>query len=126
MAVSKYGFDGIGIQFANGIFGVDLDDVVKDGRLTPEAQDIIRTLDSYTEYSPSGKGIHILCRGTIPPKDRRRGNIEMYSEGRFFTVTGKVFGQPKEVEERTAQAAIIHAKYIKREEPNRQQQAQEI
>ena len=117
MAVSKYGFDGIGIQFANGIFGVDLDDVVKDGKLTPEAQDIIRTLDSYTEYSPSGKGIHILCRGTIPPKDRRRGNIEMYSEGRFFTVTGKVFGQPKEVEERTAQAAIIHAKYIKREEP---------
>ncbi len=116
-AVSKYGFDGIGIEFANGIFGVDLDGVVKDGKLTPEAEDIIKTLDSYTEYSPSGTGVHILCKGTIPPKDRRRGNIEMYSEGRFFTVTGKVFGQPKEVEERTAQAAIIHAKYIKREEP---------
>jgi len=116
-AVSKYGFDGIGIEFANGIFGVDLDGVVKDGKLTPEAQDIIKTLDSYTEYSPSGTGVHILCKGTIPPKDRRKGNIEMYSEGRFFTVTGKVLGEPKDIQERTAQAAVVHAKYLKREEP---------
>lgn len=116
-AVSKYGFDGIGIEFANGIFGVDLDGVVKDGKLTPEAEDIIKTLDSYTEYSPSGTGVHILCKGTIPPKDRRKGNIEMYSEGRFFTVTGKVLGEPKEIQERTAQAAIVHEKYLKRDEP---------
>ena len=116
-AVSKYGFDGIGIEFANGIFGVDLDNVVKDGKLTPEAQDIIKTLDSYTEYSPSGTGVHILCKGTIPPKDRRKGNVEMYSEGRFFTVTGNVLGEVKEVQERTAQAAAVHAKYLKREEP---------
>lgn len=116
-AVSKYGFDGVGIQFANGIFGVDLDNVVKDGKLTPEAQDIIKTLDSYTEYSPSGTGIHILCRGTIPAKDRRKGNVEMYSEGRFFTVTGNTLvGTQEEVKERTAQAAAVHAKYLRREE----------
>ena len=122
-AVSKYGFNGIGIEFANGIFGVDLDNVVKDGKLTPEAQDIIKTLDSYTEYSPSGTGVHILCKGTIPPKDRRKGNVEMYSEGRFFTVTGNVLGEPKDIQERTAQAAIVHAKYLKREEqkPTNQQ-----
>jgi len=116
-AVSKYGFDGIGIELGNGIFGVDLDNVVKDGKLTPEAEDIIKTLDSYTEYSPSGTGVHILCKGTIPPKGRRRGNIEMYSEGRFFTVTGNVLGEVKEVQERTAEAAAVHAKYLKREEP---------
>ena len=116
-AVSKYGFDGIGIEFANGIFGVDLDNVVKDGKLTAEAQDIIKTLDSYTEYSPSGTGIHILCRGTIPAKDRRKGNVEMYSEGRFFTVTGNTLvGTQEEVKERTAQAAAVHAKYLRREE----------
>jgi len=115
-AVSKYGFDGIGIEFANGIFGVDLDNVVKDGKLTPEAQDIIKTLDSYTEYSPSGTGVHIICKGTIPPKDRRKENVEMYSEGRFFTVTGNVLGEPKDIQERTTQAAIVHAKYLKREE----------
>lgn len=115
-AVSRYGFDGIGIEFANGIFGVDLDGVIKDGKFTAEAQDIIKTLDSYTEYSPSGTGIHILCKGSIPAKDRRKGNIEMYSEGRFFTVTGNVLGEVKEVQERTAQAAAVHAKYLRREE----------
>jgi len=124
-AVSKYGFDGIGIQFANGIFGVDLDGVIKDGKFTAEAQDIIKTMDSYTEYSPSGTGIHILCRGSIPDKGRRKGNIEMYSEGRFFTVTGKVLGAAKEVQERTAQAAAVHAKYLKREEPKATNQPRE-
>jgi primase-polymerase (primpol)-like protein/archaellum biogenesis ATPase FlaH len=126
-AVSKYGFDGIGIEFANGIFGVDLDNVVKDGKLTAEAQDIIKTLDSYTEYSPSGTGIHILCKGSIPAKDRRKGNVEMYSEGRFFTVTGQVVGTQKELQERTAQAAAVHAKYLRREEaPKAANQPQEL
>ena len=126
-AVSKYGFDGIGIEFANGIFGVDLDGVVKDGKFTAEAQDIIKTMDSYTEYSPSGTGVHILAKGTIPPKDRRKGSVEMYSEGRFFTVTGKVIGATKEVEERTAQAAAVHAKYLRREEkPKTDNQPQEL
>lgn len=126
-AVSKYGFDGIGIQFANGIFGVDLDNVIEGGKLTAEAQDIIKTLDSYTEYSPSGTGIHILCKGSIPAKDRRKGNVEMYSEGRFFTVTGKVVGTPKDIQERTTQAATVHAKYLKREEtPKATNQPQEL
>lgn len=115
-AVDKYGFDGIGIQFANGIFGVDLDNVIQNGELTAEAQDIIRTMNSYTEYSPSGKGIHILARGTIPGKDRRKGNVEMYSEGRFFTVTGNIVDTPKNLYERTAQAAAVHKKYLSREE----------
>lgn len=115
-AISKYGFDGIGIEFANGVFGVDLDHVIEDDKLTAEAQDIIKTLDSYTEYSPSGTGIHILCKGSIPDKDRRKGNVEMYSNGRFFTVTGKVVEAAKEIQERTAQAVAVHAKYLKREE----------
>ena len=126
-AVSRYGFDGIGLEFANGIFGVDLDNVIEGGKLTAEAQDIIKTLDSYTEYSPSGTGIHILCKGSIPAKDRRKGNVEMYSEGRFFTVTGNVVGTPKDIQERTAQAAAVHAKYLKREEtPKATNQPQDL
>lgn len=108
------GYDGIGIEFANGIFGVDLDHVIENGVLTAQAQDIIETLDSYTEYSPSDTGVHILCRGEIPPGERRSGSVEMYSEGRFFTVTGKVLGQPREIQERTAQAAAVHSKYLKK------------
>lgn len=117
-AVSKFGLDGIGFEFANGTFGVDLDHVIENGKLSPEAQDIIETLDSYTEFSPSGTGIHVLCKGIIPKGRRRKGNVEMYSGGRFFTVTGKVIGEGKEIQERTKQAAIVHTKYIAdKEEP---------
>lgn len=119
-AISQYGFDGIGIEFANGVFGVDLDHVIENGKLTAEATDIVKTLDSYTEFSPSETGLHILCKGTIPAEDRRKGNVEMYSTGRFFTVTGKVLGQVKEIQERTTQAAAVHAKYLKREKAPQQ------
>lgn len=115
--IKKHGFDGLGFEFANGIYGVDLDHVVIDGKFTPEALDIIKTLDSYTEFSPSGTGAHILCRGEIPEGARRKGNVEIYNTGRFFTVTGEVIGKNKEVNERTDQAKIIHAKYLAKPEP---------
>ncbi len=122
-AYAAGGYDGIGFEFANGIFGVDLDHVITDGALDPAAQDIIETLDSYTEYSPSGTGVHILCKGTIPPGERKAGSAEMYSQGRFFTVTGKAFGPVKPLAERTAQAAAVHAKYFKKADPPAAQQA---
>lgn len=114
---------GIGFEFDNGVFGVDLDGVVNGGKLSPEALDIISTLDSYTEYSPSGTGVHILCRGTIPNGRNRKGQVEMYSTGRYFTVTGRTLGEPKEVQERTAQAANVHEKYLSEEQPAQKQTA---
>lgn len=120
-ALNAGGYDGIGLEFGSGIFGVDLDHVIaQDGSIDPAAQDIIETLDSYTEYSPSGSGVHILCRGEIPAGERRAGSVEMYSEGRFFTVTGRSFGSVKPLAERTAQAEIIHTKYLKKPEQKRQ------
>lgn len=115
-AVELYDLEGIGLEFANGIFGVDLDHVIDgSGNITPEAKDIVETLDSYTEYSPSGTGLHILCKGTIPEGDRRNGNIEMYGETRFFTVTGKSYGTPRELAERSTEAAKVHRQYIYRD-----------
>lgn len=114
--IAKHGFDGLGFEFANGIYGVDLDHVVNDGQFTQEALDIINTLDSYTEFSPSGTGVHILCKGEIPEGARRKGNVEIYNTGRFFTVTGDIIGENKEVQERTDQAKIIHSKYLAKPE----------
>lgn len=123
-AVSKYKFDGIGIEFANGIFGIDLDNVVKGGTLANEARYIVDTINSYTEYSPSANGLHILCQGEIPSgRNRRKFNegtpkvweIEMYSKGRFFTVTGNIFENKNKLEERTEQTKIVHEKYLKTE-----------
>ncbi len=113
--VKKHGFDGISFALTNGIFGVDVDHAIIDGKLTQEIRDIITTLDSYSEINSSMTGEHILCKGEIPDGARRKGNIEIYNAGRFFTVTGDSFSN-QEVEERTAQAKIIHAKYLAKEE----------
>lgn len=85
---------GIGFYFSgNGISGIDLDKCIDDkGELSPAAREIIDKLDSYTEYSPSGRGIHIIFKGTLLPGSRnRKDNYEVYSDKRFFTVTGNVF-----------------------------------
>jgi putative DNA primase/helicase len=104
--------DGAGIVLGEGIVGVDLDgcrDPVT-GTITEDAQRIITTLNSYTEISPSGTGIHILLRGTLPPGGRRKGKIEMYSEGRYFTVTSHhVDGTPQTLEPRGVELAAVHA-----------------
>lgn len=45
---------------------------------------------SYAERSPSGKGLHVLCKGSVE-QGRKRAQIEVYSSQRFMTVTGDVF-----------------------------------
>ncbi len=83
--VGKY--DGLGFMLGDGIFGVDIDGVdLKDSIVN----EVITTLGSYAEVSPSGKGIHVICKGTKPQGACRKGNFECYEKGRFFTVTGKV------------------------------------
>lgn len=74
--------------------GADLDSCINDtGNLTPAARQIVERLASYTEVSPSGKGLRIIGRGKLPDGDRggKRGDYEAYSGGRFLTITGNVF-----------------------------------
>lgn len=52
--------------------------------------DIYQSCDSYAERSPSGKGLHIICKGEVP-SGRKRGAIEVYSNVRFMTMTGEVY-----------------------------------
>lgn len=115
-------FQGLGIMFANGIFGVDIDHCIDPlGKIGDDtAAAIIQTADTYTEYSPSGLGVHALMFGSKPAGGCKRhiadpidgkGDIvaEIYDSGRYFTVTGKPYGEPKPIQERTAQALLIHA-----------------
>jgi len=117
-AAAANNYDGIGFEFLEGgnIFGIDLDHVIENGVINPVALEIIDTMDSYTEISPSGNGVHIIAKGTIPSKDRRKDFIEMYSDGRYFTVTGNVYNGHNKLNERTAEAAAIHAKYLSRQD----------
>lgn len=87
------GFDGIGFVLSSGdpFAATDLDGCrdPETGEIEPWAQKIIAAAgeDSYTEVSPSGRGVHIIVRGKAP--NRKRGPVECYSERRFFTVTGR-------------------------------------
>lgn len=109
-ACDKYHFDGVGFMFANGYFGVDLDHCSDDLDFCDEFVD---TLQSYAEYSKSGNGIHIICRGELPKGARRRGNVEMYSSGRYFICTGNVYNPNYvTVEECTERIKPLHEKYL--------------
>ena len=92
---------------------IDLDGCVEpSANLAPWARDIVAVLDTYTEYSPSGKGLHLWTRGQLPAGRRRSGQIEMYCQGRYMTVTLNPFGQRRVIEERTAVLAGLHQRYL--------------
>jgi len=99
------GSGGVGRVFAatDPYSGVDLDKCrdPDTGAIAEWAREIVRALDSYTEVSPSGTGVKITVRATLPVMGRRKGAIEMYREGRYFTFTGEhVAGTPTAPEER--------------------------
>lgn len=114
-ALSTFGFDGIGFMFANGYFGVDLDKCLDNQDFIDE---FVETLQSYTEISRSGHGIHIICKGTLPDGARRRGNVEMYCTGRYFIMTGKLYNPAYSViKDCTESIKVLHSKYLYTETP---------
>lgn len=115
----RFGLDGIGFMFSgDGIFGIDIDHCYdpETRELDPAAAEIIETVQSYTELSPSGTGIHILCKGALPEGRKRRGAVEMYSTLRYFTVTGNQFGLEYPFSDCTERVAVMHRKYLGEEE----------
>lgn len=99
--------------------GVDLDHVLDiEGAIVDWADEVVRKLDSYCEVTPSGRGLHIIARGILPPDGCRRGQVEMYAHSRYLTVTGQhVPGTPQTIEGRTAELAAVHAQHIARPRP---------
>ncbi len=108
--------DGIGfvLTTADPYTGIDIDHCADadTGELTPEAQEIVRALASYTEYSPSGTGVHIFIRGALRPgMSNRKDGIEIYTTGRFLTITGhRVPDTGATIEERQDALAALHAR----------------
>lgn len=90
-AVSKGNYEYCGFVFAdNGLVGIDIDTGYdEDGFLTPLAATIIGRCQSYTEKSKSGRGFHILLRGTLPFKGKNNlAGVEIYKAARYFIMTG--------------------------------------
>jgi primase-polymerase (primpol)-like protein len=103
-------YSGVGFVFsrADPYCGVDLDDCLDDaGNPKRWARPILeRFADTYMEISPGGRGIKIWAKAALekavvePAGD---GSIEIYSWGRYFTVTGRRWrGAPFEIEDHQA------------------------
>lgn len=109
-AVDKFGFSGVGFMFAPPYFGVDLDHCLDNVDFVDE---FVETLQSYTEISKSGDGIHIICKGKLPSGARRKNGVEMYSEGRYFIMTGRLYNEKyKTIAECTENIKVLHSKYL--------------
>ena len=106
-------YDGLGFMLGDGIFGVDIDGVELHD---PVVKEVLTTLNSYAEISPSGKGVHVICKGSKPRGACRKGNFECYDKGRFFTVTGDMIPGYEILRECTETIKPLFDKYLAREE----------
>lgn len=92
-------FDGIGFVFSKDdpYVGIDIDDCITNGHLHEDAKEIFFSFGSYSEYSPSGTGLHIIIKSNKPDswskktKDIRTNiTYEMYDRARYFTFTANL------------------------------------
>ena len=94
--VDKY--SGIGMGVFNGFSAVDIDHCVEDGVPNEMATNIINTMQSYTELSPSGTGVRIIFKVDDFNFDKNiyyihnaKIGLEIYVSGvtrKFVTLTG--------------------------------------
>ena len=120
--------DGIGRVIQPPYIGIDLDDCrdPETGIIDEWALRIIRALNTYTEISPSGKGVKLWLKGKLPGAKHHKKvggvEIEIYDKKRYFTLTGHLLdGLPQQVEKRQAELDALY-KEIFGEEPEADRQ----
>lgn len=114
----KTGGDVAGIGFLLADAGITIVDI--DGCLDPtgplsvdalptDARTTVERLDSFTELSPSGRGLHVIMRASLSGPGRRRNGIEIYDRSRFFAITGCMLdGCKSTIEPRQAEAEALY------------------
>lgn len=102
-AVANRKYDGYGLVLGKevGLVIVDFDHCrnPKTGVVDDWTLEEIKKLNTYTEISVSGTGLHALAWGEIPYNLKRNGG-EIYSSDKMFVLTGDVFNGLKTIEER--------------------------
>ena len=133
--IAIFNFDGLGIMLGDGVTGIDLDNHADQSTgkppLTEEqfkawAKEAVEFMDSYSEWSPSGMGVHIICNGVLPEGRNRahkvvdglRRDVEMYGRTRFLTVTGNVI-KTGDFSDRTEKLRAFWEKYVYEPEKER-------
>ena len=127
-------YDGLGVGLFDGLCAVDIDNCLsEDGTPSLLALDIVSTLGSYTETSPSGQGIRIFFRASGFAYDKNRYytmnaslGLEIYVSGatsKFLTVTGnsQTWGGIRPIEERTEELQTVLDRYMVRPQKSPQE-----
>ncbi len=99
----EHGYDGVEFAFTedDSFFGLDFDKCrdPETGWIHPAVVEILDSMDTYAEVSPSGTGVKAIGRGKKPgtrcvtDKTPWGGKIEIYDKKRFFTITEEVVGE---------------------------------
>lgn len=92
-AYEEDGYDGIGFALTQNdpYAGIDLDHCLHDdGTIDAHALEVVKLMQSYTEISPSGTGLRIIVKGTLPAAVKLP-EIEIYDRARYLTITGQVW-----------------------------------
>lgn len=106
-AAADQAYSGLGFLLTAPVVGIDVDSCYIDGVLSSFGQEIVDRFDSYTEISPSGRGIRIFVVSSWrPTPDMKQGlnreGIELYFGKRFLTVTGNILpNSPLDIRDRT-------------------------
>ncbi len=101
-AYERGNYSGVGFAFlpGDGLIGIDIDGAIDldTGEVSKRLQAIITAVDSYTEYSPSGKGAHIIVTGETTTNKCNDIGLEIFSGRQYFTFTGRHWaGTPRTV-----------------------------
>ncbi len=123
--ITNNNYRGLGFEFGtkenpSGYAGIDLDNVIENGRLKPFAAEIVQIMNSYTEYSPSKNGLHIIFKLKSRLSEegyyKKHNDIECYDFGRYYTMTGEIYGDIKPIEYRDSECQQVREKYLKQEQ----------
>jgi hypothetical protein len=86
-------YDGLGFVLGDGLHGIDLDDCRDPvtGLLNSLALEVLERVSGYAEVSPSGTGIKVFTHTNLDgSRTKKEMGVELYRDGRYFTVTGQV------------------------------------
>ncbi len=128
---------GVGIALSGtGVFGIDLDNVVRIERddngnekrfMTSEAHQIMTSIGSYTEISPSGEGLHILALGKLPENVKKiakpkpdifhteKAEYQLFDSG-YMTISGRVVGS-FDIGEKSEEIAVVYERFFREVAP---------
>ena len=124
MAMEMNGYDGLGIGLFDDLCVIDIDHYIDDkGTFSDLSSEIFSTMNTYTEISPGGDGVHLYFRAPDLNYDRekyyiknQKNGVEIYVAGatnRFITVTGNALSDAG-INNRTHQLQDVLESHMKR------------